>query len=145
VRELAIKLHILKDFKDLKFNDRNDFRELYVIYFKENPVYVGISERLIKRVNSHIKGDNYRTSAFAYQVAKKRYLKDNNGNFINPKSGKDYTRKEFYELKLVASARAEVTKMKIRILPIQDEIQLYLFEVYCAMKLKTAFNSFDTH
>ena len=34
---------------------------------------------------------------------------------------------------------------KIAFLPIEDDEELYLFEIYLSMKLNTALNNFKTH
>jgi hypothetical protein len=62
-------------------------------------------------------------------------------------NGEEYTgrRKEFDFNNNVTPAKDFLFKQKIAFLPIENSEELYLFEIFCAMKLGCWLNKFETH
>jgi predicted GIY-YIG superfamily endonuclease len=122
---------ILKELKLLSIG----FKGLYVFWEKEKAVYVGISKNVIRRLVQHIKGTTYHSSTFPIKILK---MDDEN------KYGK-LGRKEFKSHILKPVQKNKIKKMKISFIPFDDDVELYLFEVYCAIELGCRYNTFETH
>jgi hypothetical protein len=116
----------------------NDFKGIYVFINNATPFYVGISRCVINRIFQHLRGNNHYTSTLAFNIGKIKYEINNNKKY----PGK---RKDFDFAKEVEPIKAFLMKQKIAFLPIENDEELYLFEIYMAMKLKTKFNNFKTH
>jgi hypothetical protein len=113
----------------------------YVILNKGEPIYVGISKHVIERIREHVRGTDNFTATLAYRIAFSR----------NPYKGtsKEAMRDTGYRSQFM-KARDELCKMSVSIVPIDNPLELYLFEVYCAMELNTGienggWNTFQTH
>lgn len=115
-----------------------DFMGIYVMIKGNKPFYVGRSKHVLKRINQHVKGESHHTSTLAYLVAK---------DYYKHITGLDYTgkRNELDYNKYVVPAKDELIQQNVAIFPINNSVQLYLFEIYCAMKLRTPYNKFETH
>ncbi|WP_271766773.1 hypothetical protein [Aquimarina algiphila] len=152
VRNILIEKNV---FNEKYLNGDNDFKGLYVIYEFCKPLYVGISRKCIQRLRDHVNAETHFSSSFAFKLAKNEELKVN-PEFINKETGKKYLRKEFETTGKVAKMCRRINdNMQVRIYPFnyisdekEDEVQnaqMYLFEVYCSLKLNTPYNSFRTH
>jgi len=119
-------------------NKKCDFKGLYVFVHKDTPIYTGISKGVIGRIFQHTKGHNHNTSTLAYNIGLIRY------EIIN---GKKYlgARKDLNFVAEVAPVKEFLMKQKIAFLPIYDNEELYLFEIYTAMKLNIWLNKFETY
>lgn len=128
----------LKDKNNDEVEIKNDFKGLYVFIHDKTPIYVGISKGVIGRILQHTKGHSHYSASLAYQIGKIRY------NASNPEA---YTggRKDFDFRTQVAPVKEFLMKQKIAFLPINNNEELYLFEIYVAMELKTWLNNFETH
>ena len=116
---------------------------IYVFYEGDKPVYVGRSKNLKRRLKEHgNQGSTHYSSSFAFNIAKKEA--DKRGIDINR------TRKQLAEdlafNNLFSRAKARVSSMSVRVIPIDDPIVQTLFEVYASVALDTReYNYFDTH
>jgi hypothetical protein len=128
----------LREYKTKNGKIKFDFKGLYVFVHSKTPIYVGISKGVIGRTLQHVKGHSHNTSTLAYNIGLIRY------EIIN---GKKYVggRKEFDFKAEVAPAKIFLLKQKIAFLPILNDEELYLFEIYCAMQLQCWLNKFETH
>lgn len=118
---------------------------LYVFYENEKPIYVGISgkNRMKKRIMGHgRKSGGHNSATFAFNIAKKDAEKIG----LNTKEKRKILEKipEFANLYSIAKER--VSKMKVRVVEINDPNFRALFEIYAALVLNTMeYNSFETH
>ena len=117
----------------------DDFKGIYIFVKGRVPIYTGISKGVVKRLIQHTKGHNHHTSSFAYALAKATYQKET-GNYER------VTRKNFNFKEHVGPAKEFLLSQKIAFMKIEDDYELCLFEIYCAMELKTLmYNNFSTH
>jgi len=116
---------------------QEDFAGCYVLLEQEKAIYVGISRTVIQRLLQHIKGRTHYDASLAYQIASKKH----------PHS---LPRKEAMEdpefVAAFEEAKVYLKSLHVAFIPIEDDVELYLFEVYCVMELDTAeLNTFRTH
>jgi predicted GIY-YIG superfamily endonuclease len=117
----------------------NDFEGLYVFYKNGKPIYTGISRHVIKRIEQHVKGKNHNHSSLAYQIASAIYYSEHKVMHTGGRDGLDFD-------KYGVPAKKELMKCTFRFIKLQNDIELYLFEVYVSMELGTLhYNSFKTH
>lgn len=118
--------------------NKTDVKELYVFVHENEPIYVGISRGLIHRTLQHLRGKSHNTSTLAYNIGLIRH---------EILQGEKYTgrRKEFDFSSNVTPAKDFLFKQKIAFLPIENSEELYLFEIFCAMRLGCWLNKFETH
>lgn len=133
-----ISKHWLRDYETRNGKLKNDFQGLYVFVSGDVPFYVGISRGVIGRIDQHLKGRSHNTSTLAYNIGIIRH------ELI---SGKKYTgtRDGFDFVSGVEPAKEFLRKQKIALIHIENTEELYLFEIFCAMKLRCWLNSFETH
>lgn len=115
----------------------NDFIGCYIFTEKDKPVYVGISRTVIQRVIQHVKGRTHYDASLAYRIATEHYPHTMRRNEIMIDEG---FRKEF------ENAKERIRSMGVSYIEIENDLELYLFEAYCAMELDTfKWNTFRTH
>jgi len=119
-------------------NLKYDFKGVYFFLLDNKPFYIGISKGVIGRICQHLKGKNHNTSSLAYKLGLLRY------EYLNDKKHLG-TRKELNFLSEVEPVKQFLQKQKIAWISIDNDDELYLFEIYCSMKFKTILNSFETH
>ncbi len=117
---------------------KHDFKGLYVFMSGEEPVYVGISQGVISRIIQHLKGHSHYTSTLAYNIALIRYK-------MHEGKGYNGTRDNFPFKMHVGPTKEFLRKLRVAFLPVKSSEELYLFEVFCAMKWQCWLNNFDTH
>ena len=128
----------LREYKTEKGKLKIDFKGLYVFLHDNTPFYVGISKGVIGRILQHVKGHNHNSSTLAYNIGLIRY------ELLNGKKH-DGSRDELNFKTEVEPVKKFLSKQKVVWLHIDNDEELYLFEVYCAMRLKTILNKFETH
>lgn len=138
LEDKIIQKEWLREYETRKGNVKKDFKGLYVFLIGEVPFYVGISKGVIGRIIQHLKGHSHYTSTLAYNISLHRYEIMNNEKY----SGK---RNEFDFKTEVTPSKEFLLKQRVAFLPIKNDVELYLFEVYCAMHLKCWLNKFETH
>ena len=114
-----------------------DFSGCYVLMQGTQPVYVGISRRVLQRLQSHIRGKTHYAATLAYRMAA-------------AESDYDVSRDELMQderfFERFTRKKKQMRRWRVAWVPISNPIELHLFEVYCAMELKTSkWNTFMTH
>jgi len=118
-----------------------DPRGCYVLMEGDRPVYVGISKHLVARLMEHVRGTDHLTATLVYRVAAMR--NPHGMTAANAMKDEAFLRK-FDE------ARSYLRDLNVAFVEIDNPLELYVFEPYCALELDTSFdaggwNSFDTH
>lgn len=121
--------------KELELEE--DFSGCYVLIQSGRPVYVGISRKVLHRLRSHIRGKSHYQATLAYRMAA-------------AESDLDVTRDEQMQdrrfLSLFSHKQQQMRRWRAAWVAIENPVELHLFEVYCAMELKTTkWNTFKTH
>lgn len=119
-------------------NIKYDFKGIYFFLLENKPFYVGISKGVIGRICQHIKGKNHNTSSLAFKLGLLRFEYLNKTKHIG-------TRKQLNFTTEVEPVKKFLQKQRIAWISIDNDDELYLFEIYCSMKFKTILNSFETH
>lgn len=114
-----------------------DFKGLYVLLKENEPFYVGISRKVVQRIQQHLKGGSHFSASLAYKIGLGLHDQDNEVAFSGKRADLD--------IKFIKKVQAELMQQRIAICPIDSDNELYLFEVYCAMELGTPYNDFRTH
>lgn len=115
----------------------NDISGVYVLAVdnkksgKSNPVYVGISRAIFRRLERHGWGKRHTEASLAYLKAKH-------------KSKHIGLRKEMPKSKLVAEQKI-IRSYKVAIIAEERDFDMYFMEAYFAGKWKTKWNNFKTH
>lgn len=121
---------------NLKTINNNEVKGLYVFGEVDSegivqPIYIGISRTVFRRLYQHTWGTKHNEASFAYLMAKtrldhqkSRVLLDQNELAFEQKNIKNY---------------------RLVVIPEDLEYDLYFMEVYIAGRLKTKWNSFKTH
>ena len=133
----VFKSEDIYSYKTKDGKSKTDVKGIYVFVYGNEPIYVGISRGIINRTLQHLRGKSHHTSTLAYNIGLIRH------QILN---GEEYTgrRKEF-DFNNVTPAKDFLIKQKIAFLPIENSEELYLFEIFCAMKLGCWLNKFETH
>jgi hypothetical protein len=114
---------------------------VYVFYENDRPMYVGRSNSMRSRILRHGRqSSGHNQATFAFILAKEQMKVDKKTSTTREEleraPGFDQA---FFE------ARQRVREMRIRVIPIDDQIVQALFEIYAALALKTPYNDFGTH
>ncbi len=121
--------------KNLKL--QKDFSGCYVLIESKHPMYVGISRSVISRLLQHAKGTTHYDASLAYRIANhgiQHYLSRTNVMKM------DIFKQRFNK------AKEKTSKMNVAYVNIDNDLEIYLFEAYCAMELDTKqWNTFATH
>ena len=127
------------------WNDRGILPQkgVYVFYEDENPMYVGRTNNMSRRLNRHCNPSSGHNSAtFAFNIAKREAIKRG----MNVQLTRSQLEVAPAFSKLYLKAKARVAKMPVRVIEISDPIVQTLFEVYAVMCLDTReYNDFNTH
>jgi predicted GIY-YIG superfamily endonuclease len=122
-----------------------DFRGCYVFLRGDKPVYVGVSKNVIKRICQHVSGTEHNSATFVYKMtAAVVKLNKSTGNKKKPTRAAAMIRRRFR--RVFGEKQARLLDMRVAYIPIENHLELYLFEAYAAMKLGTGrWNTFATH
>lgn len=114
-----------------------DFMGLYVLFDGDSPEYVGISKGVLGRLRQHVCGKTHFDASLAFRMACAQVP-------IGGKRAEKMKSQEF--LTAFEAAKGKISCMKVRTLPVDDAVSLYMLEVWVAMALGTAkWNTFRTH
>jgi hypothetical protein len=114
-----------------------DFKGCYVLLRGKKPVYVGISQGVIKRLRQHVRGKTHFDASLAYRITAKKFPHNMTRSIAmeNPEFAKQFDK-----------AKGSIRGLKVAFIEIENPLELYLFEAYCAMELDTCkHNTFETH
>lgn len=118
-----------------------DFSGCYVLLENKQPIYVGISRGIIGRLKQHVCGRTHFDASLAFRIAIKKHpdqtiVKLSRSNaMLDPLFGTSF-----------AEAQAYLRTLNVAYIEINNPLELYIFEPYCAIELDTnQWNSFETH
>ncbi len=119
----------------------HDPRGCYVLLEGERPVYVGISKHVIARLMEHVRGSDHFTATLAYRIA----VAEHPHTMTAQAAMNDSAFRAHFE-----AARASLLKWRVAFVEIENPLELYVFEAYCALELNTGcdtggWNTFATH
>ena len=116
---------------------------VYLFSEGDYPLYVGRTRNLGARIRNHATGPTSNTATFAFLLARKAtgrikatYHPTGSREAL---LGDPAFRREFDK------AKQRIQRMDVRFVEETDPTRQALLEIYCAVALKTEFNSFDTH
>lgn len=114
-----------------------DFPGCYVFIDRETPIYVGISRGVIKRLVQHLNYDSHYSASLVYRMASEDYPHE---------MKRDQAIKDEQFKAVFFSAQERLRQMRIATVEIDNDLELYLFEVFASMNLDTdTWNTFRTH
>jgi hypothetical protein len=114
-----------------------DFPGCYVFLDSAKPVYVGISRSVIKRLTQHLNYDSHYSASLVYRMASEEYSHE---------MKRDQAMKDDQFRRVFFAVQSRLREMTIAFIEIENDLELYVFEVYAAMKLDTdTWNTFRTH
>ncbi len=121
--------------KELSLAD--DFSGCYVLVDAKRPIYVGISRGVVGRLRQHFTGKTHYDASLAYSMAQRQ---------------KKTTGKRCDAMKIPAflvnfnAAQIYLRSLSVGFIPIENPVELYVFEAYAATVLEThEWNTFRTH
>jgi predicted GIY-YIG superfamily endonuclease len=114
-----------------------DFSGCYVLIDGERPLYVGISRKVLNRLRQHVRGRTHFDASLAYRIALHR----------QPTAGKRTAVMQNPTFrKAFQGAKVYLSTLAVSFVSIENPLELYVFEAYAAMSLKThQWNTFRTH
>jgi len=115
----------------------SDFTGCYVLLENTEPIYVGISRTVVQQLIQHVKGRTHCDASLAYRIASENlpHSLQRAAAMKDPVFKKEFNKAQDY-----------LKSLNVAFIEIQNDLELYLFEVYCAMEFKTSkWNTFRTH
>jgi hypothetical protein len=114
-----------------------EFSGCYVLLREGKPFYVGISRTVVQRLRQHVTGNTHFDASLAYLMA-------------TDKTGHKMKRADAMQDPVFHTAfdqaKALIRDCSVAFIDIENPLELYLFEAYCAMELDTSeWNTFRTH
>ena len=114
-----------------------DFSGCYVLLEDTKPFYVGISRGVVARLRQHGRGRTHYDASLAYSMARAK---------VPHKKTRTIAMKDRIFLEAFNNAQRLLVSSGVAFVEIENPLELYLFEAYCAMKLNTCeWNTFRTH
>ena len=136
-KDFIQKLQVVCNNKLKKTSKKEDeVKGLYVFgELKDNgnvePIYVGISRTVFRRLYQHTWGNKHNETSFSYLKAK------HFENYVGDRKDLPY---EF-----LRKQQDKIKNYRLIVIPETNDYDLYFMEVYIAGRLKTKWNSFKTH
>jgi len=107
----------------------SDFSGCYVLLLEQKPFYVGISRTVVQRLRQHVTGNTHFDASLAYLMAT-----DKTGHKMKRSDAmRDATFRTAFD-----EAKALLRDCSVAFIDIDNPLELYLFEAYCAMELDTS-------
>jgi predicted GIY-YIG superfamily endonuclease len=121
-----------------------DFSGCYLILDGSKPMYVGISRRVVHRLQAHCKGNSHFSATLAYSMAKGKLSQ---GSVGEPREmTRDAAMKDVALREAFNTAKQVLRNCNVAFIEIPNPVELYLFEVYAALEFDTGeWNTFRTH
>jgi hypothetical protein len=114
-----------------------DFPGCYAFLDAGKPVYVGISRGVVKRLIQHLNYDSHYSASLVYRMASEEFPHE---------MKRDQAMKDDQFRAVFFAVQSRLREMTVAFIQIDNDLELYLFEVYAAMKLDTGtWNTFRTH
>ncbi|GAA4033252.1 hypothetical protein GCM10022409_16930 [Hymenobacter glaciei] len=120
-----------------------DTAGIYAFYHNDQPVYVGRTRDLRRRLGEHGRvGSTHYSASFAFLRA--RRAAEAKGHVLTGKSRAELSDDKEIFKPFFVSEKAVVASMAVRWVVVDDAVTQALLEVYAALALETEFNSFVT-
>lgn len=114
-----------------------DFPGCYVFLSEAQPVYVGISRTVVRRLVQHLNTESHYSASLVYRMAREEYPHE----MKRSQAMKD---EQFQSAFMHSQQR--LRSMRFAFVEIGNDLELYLFEAYAAMQFDTStWNTFRTH
>lgn len=114
-----------------------DFPGCYVFVDQTKPVYVGISRGVVKRLVQHLNFESHYAASLVYRMASEDYPHE---------MKRDQAMKDDQFRSVFLTAQGRLRETSVAFIEINNDLELYLFEVLAAMHLDTdTWNTFRTH
>jgi hypothetical protein len=115
----------------------NDFSGCYCLVERGDPFYVGISRNVAGRLNQHFRGKTHFDASLAYAMACRCHPHEvSRADAMLLSAFRDAFDQE----------QTRIRAIDVAVIEIENPVELYLFEVYAALELRTALhNTFRTH
>jgi hypothetical protein len=114
-----------------------DFPGCYVFIDEGKPIYVGISRGVVKRLVQHLNFESHFTASLVYRMATDDFPHE---------MKRDQAMKDEQFRQIFLSAQGRLRQTSVAFVEVGNDLELYLFEVYAAMRLDTdTWNTFRTH
>ncbi|MFJ2485521.1 hypothetical protein [Pseudomonas sp. NPDC087639] len=124
-----------------RFDLAHDFSGCYVLIDKGLPIYVGISRSVISRLRQHVFGKTHFDASLAFRIAMARHPDRTISKLTRAKAMDDFLFGTSF-----AEAQSYLQSLHVAAIAIENALELYVFEPYCALALDThQWNSFETH
>ena len=123
---------------------KTPMRGIYCFYERDEPVYVGRTNRMRERILEHGRvSARHNSATLAFLMAL------NGAEAQELLSVGAFNRDELQFIpefkELFDEAKRLVRQMGVRVVEVTDPIEQTLFEVYVALRMKTRWNSFENH
>jgi predicted GIY-YIG superfamily endonuclease len=120
-----------------RLEKHNDFSGCYVLERDNKPFYVGISRGVIGRLRQHGTGKTHFDASLAYRMACEK---------VHHKMTRSAAMADPVFRSAFDKAKELLMDSTVAFVEIRNDLELYLFEAYCAMELDTyEWNTFRTH
>lgn len=124
-----------------RLNLSHDPGGCYVLIDGTRAVYVGISKRIIQRLYEHVRGTDHLSATLAYRIA----AMEHPHGMKAADAMKDPEFQDHFK-----DTKARLSSFGAAFVEIENPLELYVFEAYCAVELDTGFdvggwNTFVTH
>lgn len=124
-----------------EFGIPQDFSGCYVLLEAGTPIYVGISRGVVGRLRQHVFGKTHFDASLAFRVAMARHPDRTIANLTRSEAMQDPLFGTSF-----AEAQAYLRSLQVAAIAIENPLELYVFEPYCALELDAhQWNSFETH
>jgi predicted GIY-YIG superfamily endonuclease len=120
-----------------RFQLEDDFRGCYVLMKAEQPVYVGISQGVLRRLRQHVRGATHFDASLAYRMAASRrpHGLTRSGAMAEAEFQSHFRNRQQH-----------LRSLNVAFVEISNPLELYVFEAFAAMELDTCeWNTFETH
>lgn len=124
-----------------EFDLPQDFSGCYVLIENGTPIYVGISRTVLARLRQHVCGRTHFDASLAFRIAMKRHPDQTISNLTRSEAMDDLLFGTSF-----SDAQSYLRSLMVAAVEIENPLELYVFEPYCAIELDThQWNSFQTH
>ena len=124
-----------------EFGISQDFSGCYVLLEAGAPIYVGISRGVIGRLRQHVFGKTHFDASLAFRIAMVRHPDRTIVNLTRSEAMQD----PLFGMSF-SEAQAYLRALQVAAIAIENPLELYVFEPFCAIELDThQWNSFETH
>jgi hypothetical protein len=124
-----------------EFQLQQDFSGCYVLIENESPIYVGISRSVLSRLRQHVFGRTHFDASLAFRIALRKHPDRTIANLTRSAAMSDPLFGTSF-----GEAQQYLRSLSVASVGIDNPLELYVFEPYCAIELDThQWNSFETH